>query len=229
MLDRFELSSRKSRSRKKNRRLRSRRSFSQGNRRLFLETLEDRRMLATFIVNSTTDGVDANPGDGLARTSGGLTTLRSAIMETNVLPTDDVIILNAGNFSLSLAGPSEDMAATGDLDVVGNLALVGAGADQTSIDAAGLDRVFDLFSGVTFDISGVTLRGGNAGADNGGQSTTAAQSPFPMARYPTAAAPAEELSSTTPAPYRWLAVHSGPTRPPWTAALWSIQVVATRR
>src|SRR3990172_1659410 len=39
---------------------------------------------ATFTVNSTTDGVDSNPGNGVCATAGGVCTLRAAIQEAVV-------------------------------------------------------------------------------------------------------------------------------------------------
>lgn len=48
----------------------------------------------TMIVNSTGDAVDANPGDGQCRTSGGVCTLRAAIMEANARPGPETINFN---------------------------------------------------------------------------------------------------------------------------------------
>src|SRR4051794_12234281 len=82
--------------------------------------LEARVLPATFTVNSFTDGADVNPGDGVARTSDGRTTLRSAVMEANALGGAHTIILPAGSYTLSLSGPNDDTApnaAAGDLDV----------------------------------------------------------------------------------------------------------------
>ena len=49
--------------------------------RLQLEALESRYLLATFVVNSTEDLPDSNPGDGVCETaaSGGVCTLRAAV------------------------------------------------------------------------------------------------------------------------------------------------------
>ena len=71
--------------------------------RLQLEALEDRLAPATFVVNSTDDLGDANPGDGIASTvvgPGGVTTLRAAIQEANANPDADLI-----HFGLAGAGP----------------------------------------------------------------------------------------------------------------------------
>src|SRR5262245_39264693 len=52
-----------------------------------LEQLEDRFLLATFLVDSTADDSDFNPGDGTCSTSatGGACTLRAALEEANQL------------------------------------------------------------------------------------------------------------------------------------------------
>ncbi len=123
-----------------------------------------------FFVDAFADTVDANPGDGNAVDASGATTLRAAIQESNAQVGDNTIFLASGTFSLSLGGASEDLAATGDLDItdtVGTLTIVGAGADQTIIDAASLDRVFDLRPGVTVVLSGVTISGGMVTGDGG--------------------------------------------------------------
>src|SRR5207247_234837 len=59
-----------------------------------------------------------------------------------------------------IAGSGEDAAATGDLDLTGNVAIMGGGARLTVIDAQGVDRVFDVPIGVTAEIDDVTVTGG---------------------------------------------------------------------
>jgi len=113
---------------------------------------------ATFEVDGTPDTVDASPGEGICADVAGLCTLRAAIMETNALPGADVVHLPSGHFVLSLPGQGEDGAASGDLDLTGELTVRGEGADRTTIDADGLDRAIDV-SGVV-SIEGVTITGG---------------------------------------------------------------------
>ena len=60
-------------------------------RRLLLEHLEQRYLLATFDVNTTVDSVDASPGDGFALDAEGRTSLRAAVMEANAWSGADVI------------------------------------------------------------------------------------------------------------------------------------------
>src|SRR5438552_177020 len=96
-----------------------------------------------FLVNSTDDAPDAIPGDGICAKLTGVCTLRAAIMEANMLPGTDTVTLPAGIYRLTIPGAGEDLGATGDLDILDDLFLIGAGASSTVIDAGGLDRVID--------------------------------------------------------------------------------------
>ena len=129
---------------------------------------------ATFTVNSTTDAVDVNPGDGVCETApgSGVCTLRASIQEANAFPGTDNVILPAGTYTLAIPGPSEDLSATGDLDIRNdNVAITGAGSAATIVQAcagascAGIDRVFDVFATTSDPISvaivGVTIRNGS--------------------------------------------------------------------
>ena len=89
-------------------------------------------------------------------------------MEANALAGDDSITLPAGIYMLTIAGTGEDAAATGDLDIRGSLTITGAGSDATIIDAAYLDRVFDVFPGVSFGISAITVTRGLTSESGGG-------------------------------------------------------------
>ena len=77
-------------------------------------------------------------------------------------------------FVLTIAGPHEDNARTGDLDLTGTLTIsapIGTGEAETNfviIDGNDLDRVFEIRPGARATISGLTVRQGNAGADFGG-------------------------------------------------------------
>src|SRR5688500_7395645 len=122
-----------------------------------------------FTVTSPIDAVDAAPGDGACASAAGACTLRAAVMEANALAGADTIVLPAGTYGRTIANANagteyeqeEDFAATGDLDVFGDLTLTGAGAAATIIDARGLDRVLHVLEAATVAVSGVTLRGGN--------------------------------------------------------------------
>jgi len=122
---------------------------------------------ATFAVDSTTDSVDALPGNGACADAGGACTLRAAIMEANALAGADEIDLPAGVYTIAITGTNEDGCLTGDFDVTdttGQLSITGAGVDATFIDANFLDRVFDNQDGVSLAVHQATVRNGGAGA-----------------------------------------------------------------
>jgi len=103
---------------------------------------------ATFVVDSSADLVDLNPGDGLCSTAAGECTLRAAIMEANAYPGADVIEIPAGTYGLTIPLPSSDPfyfdsdPAVGDLDITQDLTIRGAGSDATIVDASALgDRL----------------------------------------------------------------------------------------
>ena len=117
---------------------------------------------ATFTVNSTADTVDINPGDGVCADGSGNCTLRAAIMEANALPGADTITLPAGTYTLTIPGVNEDFDATGDLDIASDLTITGAGANMTTIDGGGIDRVLEIrpVNTTNVHISGLTVTGG---------------------------------------------------------------------
>jgi CSLREA domain-containing protein len=80
----------------------------------------------------------------------------------------DTIDAPAGTYTLSIAGTLEDANATGDLDVTDDLTISGAGVGSTVIDANVIDRVLDILAGVTAQMFGVTVQGGNTSSDGGG-------------------------------------------------------------
>ena len=113
---------------------------------------------ATFAVDTTTDAVDAVPGDGACATASGACSLRAAVQEANALGGPDAIDLPGGIYVLSLGGPAEDVAAAGDLDVTDDLAIAGAGAGVSIIDGNATSRVIE--ASATLEISALTIRHG---------------------------------------------------------------------
>ena len=138
-----------------------------------------------YFANTFSDAVDVNVGDGRADSvadNPGIpaslddqTTLRAAIQEANASGNGTYVFLPLGSFSaqgeyvvpdsatyeLTLSGGGGD--TQGDLDITKNTTVIGTGAGETVIDASGLstaDRIFEVYSGVTLDLSGVTLTGG---------------------------------------------------------------------
>jgi CSLREA domain-containing protein len=125
---------------------------------------------ATFTVDSADDKVDAKPGDGKCATDLGTCTLRAAVQELNEQG-GGTINLNPGTYVLSIAPDNAlPLAATGDLDVYGELTISGGGADKTIIDGGAIDRVFAMQVASRVTISDVTIRNGKAlpGDDGGG-------------------------------------------------------------
>jgi hypothetical protein len=101
--------------------------------------------------------------------------LREAIISANVSPGPDSFTLPTGTYTLSIQGQGENAAATGDLDITGDLMITGAGPASTIIDGGtSQDTIFQILPGATVSISGVTIRNGNPGGayagglDNGG-------------------------------------------------------------
>jgi CSLREA domain-containing protein len=115
---------------------------------------------AVFIPTKLTDSADGACDSDCS--------LREAILAANAADGQDFIVLGAGTYSLSLSGADEELGATGDLDVVEDLAIVGRDAAGTVIDANRIDRVFDIPAGVRLELVSLTVRNGQAGAGPGG-------------------------------------------------------------
>jgi CSLREA domain-containing protein len=112
---------------------------------------------SAIAVTSTADAVDAVPGDGKCETAAAspVCTLRAAIQEANARIGADAIILPPGTYTLTRAGINEQAAATGDLDILGELTITGGGAASTTINANGIDRVFEVMQQAIVHITGV--------------------------------------------------------------------------
>lgn len=120
----------------------------------------------TFTVNtSLADAVDVNPGNGICETAPGnnACTLRAAVMEANISPGMDTIVIPAGTYYLTIPSTAENYALNGDLDLTDNVIIIGAGAAETIIDGnrdVTNGRVFEIFSGVYVHMSHLTARNG---------------------------------------------------------------------
>jgi CSLREA domain-containing protein len=108
---------------------------------LFLTVFVPSASASTFTVDSTTDAVDANPGDAVCATAGGACTLRAAVQEANGLPGPDEVDIPAGTYRLAIDGAGEDAATTGDLDVTEQLTVIGASARTVTLSARPTDDV----------------------------------------------------------------------------------------
>jgi CSLREA domain-containing protein len=123
----------------------------------------------TFAVNTFTDDVDDDLTDGECQTALGACSLRAAIQQTNETAGADVITVPTGTYELTISGSDEDLTASGDLDILDDLTITGAGASQTRVVAAG-DRIFEVpfFHSPTVTISGLTVQGGVTDQSGGG-------------------------------------------------------------
>ncbi|MCC5951131.1 MAG: S8 family serine peptidase [Acidimicrobiia bacterium] len=113
-------------------------------------------------VNSTVDAPAAAAGDGVCEATAGAgdCTLRAAIDEANALEGRALVRLPAGDYPLTLAG-DDDTNALGDLDVSGQVTILGPGR----VDAAGVDRAFDVTGSLT--LAGTAVLGGTVDGDGG--------------------------------------------------------------
>jgi predicted outer membrane repeat protein len=119
-----------------------------------LDVLEDRLAPAVFTVNTL---VDENDGVGLGNVS-----LRDAVAAANANPGDDTITFAAG-----LTGPIHLLHGQLTLsDASGTTTITGPGPAALTVSGDGAIGIFQVGSGVTTSVSGLTIADG--GGTNGG-------------------------------------------------------------
>ena len=109
--------------------------------RLGIESLEDRRVLATFMVTNLDDA--------------GTGSLREAIADANTQAGADEIVFQAG-----LAGAIH--LASGELSIGDELSIIGPDDGSITVDAGGLSRVVNVGGGASTELRNLTVRGGAA-------------------------------------------------------------------
>jgi len=73
---------------------------------------------------------------------------------------NDTIVFNLpGTITFALAGINEDGGETGDLDITDSLTIIGH-PDGTTIDAADLDRIFDIHPGIVVILRNIHITNG---------------------------------------------------------------------
>jgi CSLREA domain-containing protein len=126
-------------------------------------------------VNTTLDGADPNPGDGICNDGTGACTLRAAVQTANAVAGPDTVNLPAGVYELTLKRDTDlPDAATGDLDVTTPIDVVGAGNASpcegvgcSVIDAkGGKDRAFDVSTTGELGLANLGVRNGKAPKDD---------------------------------------------------------------
>ena len=109
---------------------------------LGLWTLAAAPVLAdTFTPDTFDDMVDPKPGDGTCGSGKGTCSLRAAVQEANASTHANRIELAQGTYALSIDGPDESLAATGDLDLNTDVAIVGRGVGLTIIEQRAKNRI----------------------------------------------------------------------------------------
>lgn len=91
--------------------------------------------------------------------------LREAIAAANGHPGTDFVRLGPGLYAITRPGRDEELGSQGDFDVRDNLIILGAGAEKTILDGAGLDRVLHGEFSI-LELYGITVRNGRATAIN---------------------------------------------------------------
>jgi predicted outer membrane repeat protein len=118
-------------------------------RPLRVEGLEDRRMLAVYTVDTTSD----------VTASDGFTTLREAVVAANA---------NSGADSIVFSGVSGTIALTGgQINITDDLTITGPGAGSLTVDGGGTSRILHTASGDDLTISGLTLAHGSTTSGGG--------------------------------------------------------------
>lgn len=97
--------------------------------------------------------------------------LREAVITANACEGRQRIEIPPGTYPLTLTGPDEDSARTGDLDITDTVAIFGI-AGEVIIDARGNDRVFHIMDSTAEPdvntIADLTITGGRADFTGGG-------------------------------------------------------------
>jgi hypothetical protein len=126
-------------------------------RRLRLEPLEERRLLAVVTVDTLADSVDFNDG---------VTSLREAIFATNIVPGADTIEFDPTLFA---EGPGTILFQRGELTISEDLWIQGPGASLLTIDAQEQSRIVNITATTgDFTISSLTLLRGKTVGDESG-------------------------------------------------------------
>jgi len=131
-------------------------------------------------VNSPSDVVDANPGDGICETApgNGVCTVRAAIMESNHTLSGTVSIqvpASPAEYALTIAASGPDNETTGDLNITRAVSIIGEGADNTVINGNGTiinDRAMSISAGISVVLVGITVRNGRTDQVLGGGSSS---------------------------------------------------------
>lgn len=132
--------------------------------------MADSSLADEFVVNTTLDTVDANPGDGICADASGACSLRAAVMESNANgPSQDFIFLPPGTYLLTLPFSLGDDG--GDLVITDSVTIIGAGNGVTFIDGNDSTGVFrtaqNPSTSVHIQLRDLTIQNGDAQGGGG--------------------------------------------------------------
>ncbi|WP_172991962.1 choice-of-anchor Q domain-containing protein [Lacipirellula parvula] len=128
---------------------------------LTYEELEDRRVLATFVVSTD---LDTNPDNDAVYYG----SLRWAVNQANATAAADVILFSDDVFE---GGTAQINLNLGQLNITQPVSILGPGAGKLTVSADADSRIFNLNIGTdqqvrNVTISGMTLQGGNITGDD---------------------------------------------------------------
>ncbi|MFN2298222.1 MAG: CSLREA domain-containing protein, partial [Anaerolineales bacterium] len=90
--------------------------------------------------------------------------LREAVIHSNTCPGVQTIHIPPGTYTLTLVGADEDLSATGDLDILDTVNIIGEGGAAIDgnpvIDGNAADRVIQVWNDITANITGLTIQNG---------------------------------------------------------------------
>ncbi len=134
-----------------------------------------------YVVSSNEDALEAagqSTTDGIVDVStivpGNQTTLRAAIVESNARAGAQSIYVGRNQYDLTRTGTEFSNGTNNDLDITGDVTIVGAGAGLSVIDASGFQtpgvhtRVFEIGSNGNLTLERLTVTGGDVIAGGGG-------------------------------------------------------------
>lgn len=154
------------------RKRRRRKTAARSRRRVSFQSLEDRRLLAAFLVNTLGDS-----GSGNGSCAAGCT-LRDAVLAANASAGPDTISFDSG-----VTGVLAISATRGSIEITDALEINGPGAETLEIRSNANDsnsaRLFDIFETAgEVTIEGLTMTGGHIPFDMGGAIRTESDSPL---------------------------------------------------
>ncbi|MEM1180493.1 MAG: hypothetical protein AAGM22_19265 [Acidobacteriota bacterium] len=117
---------------------------------------------AEIFVNTTSDSIVDNDGRCALREAVAAANADMALHGCSAGDGPDTIVLGSADYTMAVAGANEDGNLTGDFDIVDDLTIRPTdGISLVRIDAAGLDRIFDVRGGVSLTLERLELRGGD--------------------------------------------------------------------